>query len=162
SRRLERRRGTPFVWIGSIPGVVRLERKRPRLQSLVGETTRQPGRLRSRLTRSLPLPVLTPSTKVGALTPLARVVSMPDLSIVIPTLNEAENLRLLLPLIREVINELGVRAEVIVIDGGSSDDSKLVAHQLDARVVEQTERGFGGALLAGFAAATAPYVITMD
>jgi len=87
---------------------------------------------------------------------------MPDLSIVIPALNEAENLRLLLPLIREVIDELGVRAEIIVVDGGSADDTKSVVEQLDARVVEQTERGFGGALLAGFAAATAPYVITMD
>ena len=29
-------------------------------------------------------------------------------------------------------------------------------------MVEQEERGYGGALLAGFAAATAPYVITMD
>ena len=87
---------------------------------------------------------------------------MPDLSIVIPALNESENLRLLLPLIREVIDELGVRAEIIVVDGGSTDDSKSVAHQLDARVVEQSERGYGGALLAGFAAAAAPYVITMD
>src|SRR5204862_2045743 len=95
-------------------------------------------------------------------TPLTKLLSTPDLSIVIPALNEAENLRLLLPLIREVIDELGVRAEIIVVDGGSTDDSKSVAHQLDARVVDQSERGFGGALLAGFAAATAPYVVTMD
>src|SRR5437660_1900234 len=87
---------------------------------------------------------------------------MPDLSIVISALNEAENLRLLLPMIREVIDELGVRAEIIVVDGGSTDNSKLVAHQLSALVVEQSERGYGGALLAGFAAASAPYVATMD
>ncbi len=89
-------------------------------------------------------------------------MSIPDLSIVIPALNEAENLRLLLPLIREVIDELGVRAEMIVVDGGSSDDSKSVAGQLNARVVKQSERGYGGALLAGFAAANAPYIATMD
>ena len=89
-------------------------------------------------------------------------MSIPDLSIVIPALNEAENLRLLLPLIREVIDELGVRAEIIVVDGGSSDDSKSVVTQLNARLVEQTERGYGGALLAGFAAASAPYIATMD
>src|SRR5205814_10112021 len=89
-------------------------------------------------------------------------MSIPDLSIVIPALNEAENLRLLLPLIREVIGELGVRAEIIVVDGGSSDDSKSVVTQLNARFVEQTERGYGGALLAGFAAASAPYIATMD
>jgi dolichol-phosphate mannosyltransferase len=81
---------------------------------------------------------------------------------VIPALNEAANLRLLLPLIREVIDELGVRAEIIVVDGGSTDDSKLIAHQFNAHVVEQSERGYGGALLAGFASASAPYVATMD
>jgi len=89
-------------------------------------------------------------------------LSTPDLSILIPALNEAENLRLLLPLIRQVIDELGARAEIIVVDGGSTDDSQSVEHQFDARVVEQAERGYGGALLAGFAAATAPYVVTMD
>ena len=89
-------------------------------------------------------------------------MSTPDLSIVIPVLNEAGNLRLLLPLIGEVIDDLGVRAEIIVVDGGSTDDSKLIAHQLSALVVEQCERGYGGARLAGYAAARAPYVATMD
>jgi dolichol-phosphate mannosyltransferase len=87
---------------------------------------------------------------------------MPDLSIVIPALNEAENLRLLLPLITDVIGELRLDAEIIVVDGGSIDDSKSVVRELQGRIVEQTERGYGGALLAGFAAARAPYVATMD
>ena len=86
----------------------------------------------------------------------------PDLSIVIPALNEQQNLELLLPLISDAVKDLQVEAEVIVVDGGSHDDSKVVARKLGARVVEQTERGYGGALLTGFAAARAGYVITMD
>ena len=86
----------------------------------------------------------------------------PDISIVIPALDEQENLELLLPLISNVIRQLEVSAEVLVVDGGSRDGSKLVAEKLGARVIEQVERGYGGALIAGFAAATAPYVITMD
>lgn|SRR5262245_2817278 len=86
----------------------------------------------------------------------------PDVSIVIPALNEQENLELLLPMVTAVINRLEIMAEVIVVDGGSHDDSKLVVDRLGGRVVEQVERGYGGALLAGFAAAKAPYVITMD
>jgi len=86
----------------------------------------------------------------------------PDLSIVIPALNEAENLKSLLPLIHEVLEELGVTAEVIVVDGGSADDTRLIVPVLGARVVEQIERGYGGALLVGFATAQAPYVATMD
>jgi dolichol-phosphate mannosyltransferase len=86
----------------------------------------------------------------------------PDVTVVIPALNEQENLRLLLPLVGDALKELNLVVEIIVVDGGSHDDSKIVAEELGARVVNQQERGYGGALLAGFAAANAPYVITMD
>lgn len=86
----------------------------------------------------------------------------PDLTVIIPSLNEAKNLEILLPLLSKVITDLGLAVDIIVVDGGSHDDSKIVAEQLGARVVNQQERGYGGALLAGFAAANAPYVVTMD
>ena len=86
----------------------------------------------------------------------------PDLSVVIPALNEAENLKMLLPLIQEVVAKLNLEAEIIVVDGGSVDDTKAIVEGMDERVVNQVERGYGGALLAGFAAARAPYVATMD
>ena len=89
-------------------------------------------------------------------------MSSPDLSIVIPALNEADNLRLLLPLIGQVTVELNLEAEIIVVDGGSTDDSKRIATDLGARAIEQVERGYGGALLAGFAGARAGHVVTMD
>lgn len=88
--------------------------------------------------------------------------TLPDVTVVIPALNEQDNLSLLLPLVGDAMNELSLRGEIIVVDGGSHDQTKAVAARLGARVVEQQERGYGGALLAGFAAASAPYVITMD
>jgi dolichol-phosphate mannosyltransferase len=88
--------------------------------------------------------------------------SSPDLSIVIPALNEAENLKSLLPLIQQVVGELNISAEILVVDGGSVDDSRAIVEQHHSRLIEQTERGYGGALLAGFASARAPYVATMD
>jgi dolichol-phosphate mannosyltransferase len=90
------------------------------------------------------------------------LLSSPDLSIVIPALNEADNLRVLLPLIREVTGELSLLTEVIVVDGGSTDDSKQVAAGLGARAIEQVEPGYGGALLAGFRSARSHHVATMD
>ena len=87
---------------------------------------------------------------------------MADLAIVIPTWNEADNLRLLLPAILRTVAELGVEAEVLVADAGSMDGTEAVARGFGAAVVRQVEPGYGGALLAGFAAATAPWVITMD
>src|SRR5262245_38061401 len=88
--------------------------------------------------------------------------SPPDLTIVIPALNEQENLELLLPLIADSVKELQLNAELLVIDGGSQDQSRAVAQRFGARVIAQSERGYGGALIAGFAAANGPYVVTMD
>jgi dolichol-phosphate mannosyltransferase len=89
-------------------------------------------------------------------------VSAHDLAIVIPAWNERENLELLLPALREIVTALGLRAQVIVADGGSVDGTDQVAPRWGAEVVLQSERGYGGALLAGFAKADAPYVVTMD
>ena len=88
--------------------------------------------------------------------------STPDLSVVIPAMDEKENLDLLLPALKEVIAGLGINAEIIVADGGSGDGTQQAAASRGARVVRQVERGYGGALLAGFEASRAPYVITMD
>ena len=85
-----------------------------------------------------------------------------DISLVIPVLNERENLEPLFKSLAEVTRGLGLTAQIIVADGGSKDGSREVAQKCGAEVVDQTERGYGGALLAGFAAATAPYVVTMD
>jgi dolichol-phosphate mannosyltransferase len=86
----------------------------------------------------------------------------PDITVVIPALNEQENLELLLPSLCKVVSELGLVADIVVVDGGSADGSRRIAEQLGARVVTQQKRGYGGALLAGFAAARAPFVVTMD
>ena len=86
----------------------------------------------------------------------------PDLAVVIPALNERENLELLLPALKEVLGGLGVAAEIVVADGGSHDGTRQAAQRRGARVVLQQERGYGGALLAGFAATTARYIVTMD
>jgi dolichol-phosphate mannosyltransferase len=85
-----------------------------------------------------------------------------ELAVLIPAWNEAQNLEALLPALWEVIAGLGLSAEIIVIDAGSSDGTLAAAARHGARAVLQTERGYGGALLAGFAATRAPYLVTMD
>ena len=86
----------------------------------------------------------------------------PQVAVVIPAWNERENLELLLPALKEVLAGLGVAYEIVVADGGSHDGTREAAESRGARVVLQQERGYGGALLAGFAATTAPYIVTMD
>jgi dolichol-phosphate mannosyltransferase len=85
-----------------------------------------------------------------------------DLSVVIPALNERENLERLIPAIQQVVGELGIATQIVVVDGPSKDGTSEAAARLGATVVKQTERGYGGALIAGFATATAPFVLTMD
>jgi len=79
-------------------------------------------------------------------------------SVVIPTLNEAENLPHVLPRLPAGLYE------VILVDGHSTDGTIEVARRLrpDVRVVAQSGRGKGNALAAGFAAATGDIFVMLD
>jgi glycosyltransferase involved in cell wall biosynthesis len=81
----------------------------------------------------------------------------PTVSVIIPALNEARNLP-------NVLVKLPPVHEVILVDGGSVDDTVAVALRLrpDIRVVQQNRRGKGNALVCGFAAATGDIIVTVD
>ena len=93
---------------------------------------------------------------------MTRDAGPPELAVVIPAWNERENLELLLPALRETLDGLGVRWEIIVADGGSHDGTAEVAARRGARVIQQRERGYGAALMEGIQASRAPYAVTMD
>jgi glycosyltransferase involved in cell wall biosynthesis len=79
-------------------------------------------------------------------------------SVVIPVLNEAQNLP-------HVFDRLPDGMwEVVVVDGGSTDGSADVVRTLrpDALVLDQQGRGKGDALLLGFAACTGDVVVMID
>lgn len=82
----------------------------------------------------------------------------PRISVVIPALNEADNLPYVLPLVGEVVHE------VILVDGRSVDGTAAVAKSLlpDIRIVQQNGKGKGNALRCGFGAATGDIVVMMD
>lgn len=76
--------------------------------------------------------------------------------------NEAGNLPRLLRGVRGTLERLGVEYEVVVVDGGSSDDSAQVAERLGARVVHQQVPGYGSAFREGLAACRREFVVTLD
>jgi glycosyltransferase involved in cell wall biosynthesis len=85
-----------------------------------------------------------------------------DCSIVIPALNERDNIGPLLQGLKGVLDGLVSVWEVIVVDGGSTDGTVELARRMGATVIVQTLPGYGGALKAGFEAARGEVVITMD
>ncbi len=86
----------------------------------------------------------------------------PLISVVIPALNEARNLRYVLPLIPWFVHE------IILVDGYSTDDTIHLVEQLrpairaPIHIILQTGKGKGNALQIGFAASTGDIIVTLD
>jgi len=82
----------------------------------------------------------------------------PTISVVIPTLNEAENLRYVLERLPAMVSE------VIIVDGHSTDNTIAVAAEVrpDAKIVDQDGLGKGNALACGFKAATGEITVMLD
>ena len=85
-----------------------------------------------------------------------------DLSVILPVMNERDNLCALLPRLREIAETFHLKYEIIVIDGGSTDGTRETAAELGARVVPERRRGYAGALTTGFAEARGAYLLTLD
>src|SRR4051812_43138187 len=83
-------------------------------------------------------------------------------SVVIPCLNEAENIEECVTRARSVMSDHGIAGEVVVADNGSEDGSAALASGAGARVVHEPRRGYGSAYLAGFEAARGDYIVMAD
>ncbi len=83
----------------------------------------------------------------------------PIVSVVIPTLNEAHNLPLVLPYL-----PLNWIDEVILVDGRSTDGTVELAQCLlpTLKVILEPRPGKGAAMQAGFAAARGDIIVTLD
>ncbi|HEX6713734.1 MAG TPA: glycosyltransferase family 2 protein [Thermoleophilaceae bacterium] len=88
--------------------------------------------------------------------------AVPRVSVVIPCLNEADNIEECVNRAKRVLTESGLSGEVIVADNGSDDGSAEIAKQAGALVVHEPQRGYGSAYLAGFGAARGEYVVMAD
>jgi histidinol phosphatase-like enzyme len=88
---------------------------------------------------------------------LANALQMNDVSIIIPTKNEEHNLPLILPFLPK-------SAEIIMVDGGSTDNTVKVAQSLrrDSIIIKQRGTGKGNALKEGFDQASRDFIITYD
>ena len=85
-----------------------------------------------------------------------------EISVVMPCLNEEKSVGVCVKKAYESLLKMNVPAEIIVADNGSSDNSKKVAADNGAIVVDQPEKGYGNAYLKGFASARGKYIIMGD
>jgi glycosyltransferase involved in cell wall biosynthesis len=94
---------------------------------------------------------------------------LPELSLVLPVHNEAENLRWLLPHIATTLPTLADRYEVVVVDDGSSDGSgalaTALAEELGMELLvlrHEHKSGYGATVGDGLRAARLAYVAFTD
>jgi glycosyltransferase involved in cell wall biosynthesis len=92
-----------------------------------------------------------------------RWATIRTVSIVIPALNEEENIPHVMATIpRDELTRAGCEVEVVIVDNGSTDRTGEVAAALGATLILQPERGYGNAYHAGFAAARGDVIVTGD
>jgi glycosyltransferase involved in cell wall biosynthesis len=89
-------------------------------------------------------------------------VETPQISVVIPCLNEEEAVGRVVDQALEGIRRSGRTGEVVVVDNASTDGSAEVAAAHGARVVGEQRRGYGSAYLAGLAEARGEYIVMGD
>ena len=99
--------------------------------------------------------------------PRTQSAALPAVSVVVPVLNEAENI---LPLVQEITDALtGVEDfEIIYVDDGSTDATRQVLAELAKTISElrflrhQKRAGQSAAVRSGVEAATFPLIATLD
>lgn len=90
-----------------------------------------------------------------------------DVSVIVPTYREAENLAVLVPLIHSEFERRDLAGEVIVVDDNSPDDTVAVCNELAANFpvrlfVRKDERGLSSAVVHGMQQAIGRTLVVMD
>src|SRR5260370_844511 len=104
----------------------------------------------------------TPVSVSQATNALADAGSYPEVSVVIPCLNEARLIAVCVDTALAAFKNAGIHGEVVVADNGSTDGSQDVATEHGARVIHADIKGYGSALRSGIAEARGAFIILGD
>lgn len=95
------------------------------------------------------------------MTPEPGCADDPELSVILPALNEEESIGACLRKISRVFSENSLRGEIIVVDS-STDGTAKIARDLGAKVIHPDRFGYGNAYLAGFREARGRIIVIGD
>ena len=87
---------------------------------------------------------------------------MVEISVILPALNEEENIKHVLEQLSAVVKHSDLSFEILVIDGGSSDRTLEIAKENGADCIQQPGKGYADALITGFKAAKGSWICTLD
>ncbi|WP_430466598.1 glycosyltransferase family 2 protein [Winogradskyella ouciana] len=90
------------------------------------------------------------------------MIKNPELSIVMPCLNEAETLATCIKKVQLFFKANDINGEIVIADNGSTDGSIAIAEDLNAKVIHAAQKGYGSALKTGIEAASGTYIIMGD
>ena len=92
-----------------------------------------------------------------------------ELTIVIPTYNEKENIEIFIPKIeKEVLKKRKIKGEIIVVDDNSPDGTARAALKLNKKyknirvIIRNKKEGIGAALICGYNAASGRFILSSD
>lgn len=100
--------------------------------------------------------------KLDATPPEPERRRAPELTVIMPCLNEVETIVRCITKAHESFRLLGISGEVLIADNGSTDGSQKASLSVGARVVSISEKGYGNALRGGIAEARGKYIIMGD
>ena len=89
-------------------------------------------------------------------------ISSPEVSVVMPCLNEADTLAVCISKAQRALRENNIAGEIIIADNGSTDGSQAIAARMGVLVINVYAKGYGNALMGGIAAARGRFIIMGD
>jgi glycosyltransferase involved in cell wall biosynthesis len=87
---------------------------------------------------------------------------VPELSVILPCLNEEDTVGICVRKAIKAMSEAGIAGEVIVADNGSTDRSVEIAAAEGAQVVRVEQKGYGSAIRGGVAASHGMFLLMAD
>jgi glycosyltransferase involved in cell wall biosynthesis len=88
---------------------------------------------------------------------------MNNVNIIIPALNEQDGItETITKLPLKKINDLGYTVSILVVDGGSTDQTRENAAKLGAKIITEERRGYGRAYKTALQHADGNIIITLD